>query len=406
MAKRERHRLVLPRRSFRRKFKLYQAALCLAGALVFLNRLLLLRSFDGSKQVDSRSEIAVWESSVSSPDKSLHHLLNETDCFSDACIESRASVLARQWHPRHHTDWCSEKAAAANTTGLWLVKVPKSASSTVAGLVLRIAELHQCPVRWQHGKAVELMPHLSDAGQTFLLAPIRHPWSRTLSSVYYHSVSLQQRALKGGRPSDAFIIRQLELVEDDYVSDYTRVSVASTEPEQIVREILQQYSFLLVVEQMEASLVVLAWLTNLPLSDVVIMTAKSSGSWYAAGGRRCVSLVKPEKTPAIDSYWKTTGKRRHHTDRLLHAAARLSLHRTILEGMGARHFQEQLQKLRALQTFVIDECGEVMNGSAPCSPNGVHQPEISRDACYLRDFGCGHRCVDQAAEKYKAIHSM
>uniref|UniRef100_A0A7S3L7E6 Uncharacterized protein n=1 Tax=Amphora coffeiformis TaxID=265554 RepID=A0A7S3L7E6_9STRA len=328
-------------------------------------------------------------------------------CYSDTCIEAQAAKLARVWTPRPLHHWClssSENESAETnddnvTTGLWLIKVPKSASSTVAGLVLRIAELHRCSMRWQHAKAVDVLSAPHNRSQTFSIAPIRHPHARTLSSVYYHTVSLRSRPLDGGKPADSHVIRQLDRVENNYISDYTRVSTESLDPRQTVREILQHYDFLLVVEDMEASLVVFAWLADLSLSDVLIMSSKSSGSWYATG-RKCVPLIPPQVTPAVEEYWKTKGLTLHYTDRLLHAAARQSLEQTIEQGMGRALFTERLQAFRQLQAAVQDACAATMNESAPCSPTGVYQPEKAKEACYLRDFGCGHRCVNEAVQKY------
>lgn len=355
----------------------------------------------------SASETEHWPSSVE-----LHDYVHRsgssaftgtdnatTECYEDECIEAQAWRLSRSWQPHPHRHWCSLSSSVpvndSNSTGLWLIKVPKSASSTVAGLALRVAEIHQCAVRWQHAKASDVLSHAHDRNQTFLVAPIRNPRSRALSSVYYHTVSLQFRPSNNGRPADRHILRQLDRVEDDFISEYTRVSLNATKNSwHIVQEIMETYDFLLVVEEMEASLVVFAWLADLSLSDVLVMSSKSSGSWYATGRGRCVPLIPPEVTPAVEHYWKSDGRMRHYTDRLLHAAARHSLHKTIREGMGQELFAEQLKAFRNLQAFTLEKCGAAMNESAPCSPTGVYQPEVAKQACYLRDFGCGHHCLE------------
>ena len=380
-----------------RKLKLYHVALILILLFFLFNSASLYRaslSYVGGANEESRDKNRL--------------------CFSDTCIEAQASILARVWTPHPRRKWClpstedknSETMGGNVTTGLWLIKVPKSASSTVAGLVLRIAERRRCSVRWQHAKAVNVLSVPHNRSQTFRIAPIRHPHARTLSSVYYHSVSLRARPLNGGnKPADAHIIRQLDRVENDYISDYTRGTsgTGDLDPRQTVHEILYQYDFLLVVEDMEASLVVFAWLADLSLSDVLIMSSKSSGSWYATG-KKCVPLIPPQVTPAVEEYWKTKGLTRHYTDRLLHAAARQSLQRTIERGMGRAMFTERLRAFRELQAAVQDLCAVTMNESAPCSPMGVYQPEKAKEACYVRDFGCGHRCVDEAVQKYNLAH--
>ena len=367
----------------------------------------------------------------------------ESSCVTDACLEAQAAKLARTWQRRARRDWCvvvgdknnmtignntiqqqqqqQQQQQPSPTTGLWLVKVPKSASSTMAGIVLRIAQVHHCPVRWQHGKAVDVFAAASqERHETFRMAPIRHVHARTLSSVYYHAVSLQgrgrQQQRKNATPADAYILRQLARVENNYISDYTRpptkdnktttmaspvAAAAAAAAAAVVRDILQAYDFLIVVEELTASLVVLAWLADLNLSDVVIMSSKTTGSWYAANPHQCVALVPPAVTPAVQDYWQRN-PHLHVTDRLLHAAARQSLQATIVHGMGRERFAQHLLQFEALQQHVQTECGAVMNASAPCSPNGVPQPQVAKQACFVRDFGCGHECVNRAIQEYKS----
>lgn len=430
--------------------RIYQIVLGILGVVVLCTRFFLLHAVVAPSQDYHFDHLRSDAFFVEALDKN-----KTTRCYTDECIDALGSKLARVWRPHYHRLWCGAALTTAattrtstdnnssnpllpldaNSTGLWLIKVPKSASSTVAGLVLRIAELHQCPVRWQHAKAVDVLASLSSQQQqqqqnhdhhniinsneegqlfqkknrtAFVVAPIRNPRSRALSSVYYHTVSLQARPNAAGQQqqqaaSDAHVLRQLERDMDDYITDYTRVSPAVEKhedeepPWRVVREILETYSFLLVVEEMEASLVVFAWLADLALSNVLIMSSKTAGSWYATGKRgKCVPLIPPQVTPAVEAYWTNgPGRTRHYTDRLLHSAAQHSLHRTINEGMGKDLFNQQLEKFLALQAYTQEKCGAAMNESAPCSPTGEHQPEISKEACYLRDFGCGHHCLEE-----------
>jgi hypothetical protein len=173
----------------------------------------------------------------------------------------------------------------------------------------------------------------------------------------------------------------------------------------VVQKILHHYHFLVVVEELQASLVVWAWLADLDLKDMVIMSSKTAGMWYATGRGNCVSLGPPVTTPAIQEYWTNTATdvstpKRHVTDRLLHAAAKHSLQQTIKFGMGQALFDERLKEFQNIQAFVQIKCGETMAQSAPCSPSGIYQPNVSKEACFVRDFGCGHKCVDDAVQQY------
>ena len=367
---------------------------------------------------------------------------NPKDCYTDECLTSLATSLARVWKPHSRHKWCTPSSDepsngggspnSNNHTGLILVKVPKSASSTLAGLVLRIAERQQCSVRWQHARASDIWAEsyfnaTFSKRHTYWVAPIRHPHTRALSSVYYHSVSLQAKRRNNknnstSTPSDAYILRQLDRVMNNYITDYTYVSqngihdMNMLPPIRIVQDILEHYDFLLVVEDLEASLVVWSWLVDLPLADLVLMSSKTTGSWYATNQGRCVPLVPPVVTPAIQEYWRkrmtttttSSSASRHddYTDRLLHATAHASLRRTIVHGMGQDLFDERLAEFRRLQRAVQGACGTTLDDSAPCSTQGVYQPNVAQRECYTRDFGCGHKCVNTAVDDYIIRHSI
>jgi hypothetical protein len=71
--------------------------------------------------------------------------------------------------------------------GLLLVKVPKAASSTSAGVVLRIAnQSHLCDttaVQWQHLEGIFYANRTR--ATSFLVAPIRQPAARAFSSTWF-----------------------------------------------------------------------------------------------------------------------------------------------------------------------------------------------------------------------------
>jgi hypothetical protein len=75
--------------------------------------------------------------------------------------------------------------------GLLLVKVPKAASSTSAGVILRIANqsddddssCHTTAVQWQHLEGMFYANRTTS--RSFLVAPIRHPAQRAFSSTWF-----------------------------------------------------------------------------------------------------------------------------------------------------------------------------------------------------------------------------
>ena len=65
--------------------------------------------------------------------------------LDSSCVKA----LSRTWEKHSWKTWCSSPA------GLVLIKVPKSASSTLAGVVLRIQHRLNCKVHWKHQLARE-----------------------------------------------------------------------------------------------------------------------------------------------------------------------------------------------------------------------------------------------------------
>lgn len=401
-----------------RKTRLHHVGLAFVVTFVLLNGASLYRASYSSSSTTKPAKLPATKNPESQ---------EVSPCYTDACIEVQASKLAQAWQRHSRHSWCvnttlptpltthSSKANGMEpTTGLWLIKVPKSASSTMTGIVLRIAELYQCPVRWHHAKAVDVFSSQHARNHTFRVAPIRHPHTRSLSSVYYHAVSLQAGRRQSNNnnsstPADAYVLRQLARIENNYITDYTRPPTHNAQHDgnnkitssyTMVREILQAYDFLVVVEDLAASLVVWAWLADLELTDVLIMSSKTTGSWYATKPHHCVALIPPIVTPAVADYWQRgLGRSQHYMDRLLHATARQSLQATIEHGMGRTLFRQRLQEFQDWQATVQRDCGVVMNTSAPCSPTGMPQPNVAEQACYVRDFGCGHECVNRVVKQ-------
>lgn len=389
----------------------------------------------------------------------------------DSCIEHLAASIGRVWPHKSIDAWCfpssssssetsksktaTAKSSSPTTTmakqrstggGLILIKVPKSASSTAAAVVLRIHDLHQChPVSWEHGRAADKMMTMNATtteavaagvfsttnnalqrhytNNRFLLAPVRTPESRALSSVYFFQVSFHRFKNNNKRsPADNFILKHVAQTKPNFITDYMRLGDVDNNNnanttlglQQYVREIMDAYDFMMVADRMDESLVVLSLLTDLPVTTVLTMSSKQAAgknnSWYYTG-KRCVSLSPPMPTAAVVTYfssdeWKWT----HAADRLLYAAANRSLDQTIaaLGGSGgggggdssSSAFQSALTEYRRLQMLVHDACQN--ETYFPCSSDssgetggGTPQLELAAQSCYVRDFGCGYPCIDR-----------
>jgi hypothetical protein len=316
---------------------------------------------------------------------------NDRDCSS---VDSVAVQLSRVWPHKSVSDWCSAEASDDSTKrkGLLLVKVPKAASSTAAGVVLRVKNRHGCRVQWHHGQASQYANRELD--QSYLLSTVRLSANRALSSVYYHTISFHG-ALRRKTPRDRFIVHELNRTQSNFQMHYTILEKNTTADDTLietVRDIIENYDFIMVAERMEESLVVWAWLTDVSLANVVVMSSKLSGTYYY-NGKKCMNLVKPIKTQGVEAYFRSDAWQSAHSgDALLHAAANRSLDRTI-ETMGWNRFQRDLAEYRRLTQVVSATCTN--EAHFPCSSTGERQLELAAKNCYVRDFGCGYPCIDR-----------
>lgn len=330
----------------------------------------------------------------------------ESNCniHYSTCLDETAQSIARPWTVKPLSTWCGfndnyndPNRNSDDVPRLLLTKVPKSASSTTASVVLRLSHQHQCPCQWRHGTARELLYHNRTSTATFLLAPIRDPSARALSSVYFHKVSFHRRSPSFQKvPSDPFIQSHLEETPSNYISEYVRLDDTQNNELSVstIQTILQHYDFLLVVDQWEESITVLSLLLKVPISSLVTLSTKQAGSWYLTGKKRCVQLVRPVATPTIASFLDSAQwKRQHVYDRLLHRAAAYSLNQTIHQTIGRETFQKHLSAYQTAMRHVQQQCANTTH--FPCSRNGEPQLHASRASCYARDFGCGYPCIDQ-----------
>ena len=414
---------------------------------------------------------------------------NEQQPTWDATMHT---YLSRTWKRRPFSEWCHSSNQGWNETttaaGIIFIKVPKSASSTITGTLLRLARTPppptdnyttiitstarpetamQCSVQWEHGTARERLtrPQLlrytqqelrrqheespkTHSSSPFIVTTLRWPADRALSSVYFHRVSFHaptRRERDDGNnssnkvvPRDELVLRELRQTPSNYILDYTTpipttsltktadttTAIIDTRTADVssgtssavgnqwlqrnVQAILHTYDFIIVTERLAESMVVLAWLVQVPLSRFLTLSAKRSGSWYFVkstaaekqrrGAGRCIPLQAPVKTPAVHAYLESKEwYQAQEGDILLYAAANSSLQRTI-DFIGRDKVQRALQQWQLWQDRITATCRNAI--TAYCSDTGQPQWEKARDACYERDFGCGYACIDRVAAEH------
>jgi hypothetical protein len=352
-------------------------------------------------------------------------------CVSESCIEQTASLIARAFPIRtNKSSWCNSNNVddEDEESGIILVKVPKGASSTSAGVAIRIASRHSCSnVQWQHRLATDIAPRYLPSA-SFLFTTVREPASRAVSTIFFHIIS------RHNDTSDQFLIRQLNTQSDHHFGAVSNgqggfqlryISLEaipadsawiSNQPDLVlnpkaivdnVQKTMLSYDFVIVPERMDESLVAMALLLNIDVGDVLVSSSKVAGtSQYRLLHPNkttftCISLPKSFVSPKVSDYLHSNKWRAmNYGDYLLYETARQSLDLTIYNVIGYEVFIAALQKYRALQKLEREYCSPHVQ--FPCSNDGQPQLKKAKLNCYLYyyDFGCGYPCIDNIINEY------
>jgi hypothetical protein len=288
--------------------------------------------------------------------------------------------------------------------GFLFVKPYKCASSTVAGVQIRIAHnvakrqftYSMCQARFTHGPqpfpAHKMYVNRSPT-TSFLWTVLREPTARAVSGFFHFRVSKRNDSI-------ANFQRSLLQADPQAKRDYYLQSLYLNQqfnrkihdPIQVAQEILHEYNFIGITERLDESLVVLMLLLQLPMSDILYVPAKQSGASYDSNGkhRKCSFLQPSILTPDMQAFlesnvWYNEMK----YDLMLYKAANRSLDLTI-DRLGRDHVQEQVERFRQAQQSVRERCHPVL----PCDDAGNFRPDAD---CLWKDSACGMTCLDEVA---------
>ena len=344
-------------------------------------------------------------------------------CLTDTCIHQVATRLARAWPDRPMDTWCVPGWGFLNTEplkdkndqwqGMLLMKVPKCASSTSAAVVIRIGQKHNCSVQFRHREGKK---YASRHEKSFFFGPVRHPAKRAMSALFFF-IFMEQSYGREPNITDELVIHRLKYTPTitstrnlgGFMLWYMRTKgtpklyrgkalVDQPKALTVVKELMDEYNFLMVSERMDESLVVLALLTGLDLKDVMVTSSKSGKfSLQPVGKRRgqCVYLNKARFTPAVNEFLASNEWRAmHYADYVMFEAVNKSLDLTI-ERLGRERFYQSLAEFKRLKQRVETDCTADQLDSG-CTADGLR---THNETCYYQDMGCGHLCLDEVLSK-------
>ena len=303
--------------------------------------------------------------------------------------------------------WCTTAAInSPNTTvvsGLVYVKIPKTASSTCAGISLRLA--HNIAARKHHS---EVCPHTAVHGFAYtqrqypylLWTSIRHPSDRVVSEFFFTQVS-QHNVL----PTAVNMLHFFSTKKSFQLDYISRIKLPGHPPqtryafhhgatveealEVLQKDVFGQYHFLLIMERMDESLAVFHLLYHFPLTDMIVFSSKASKNHDGMWNKACHKIAPKVVPPEIQIYLDTNFTYANY-DFLLYAAANRSLDQTIA-ALGKERVNQAIARLQSLRALAEESCRH--KTIFPCSPNGTYQASAAN--CYERDLGCGYPCMDE-----------
>jgi Sulfotransferase family len=362
--------------------------------------------------------------------------------------QRRGESLARSFwnvHPNNPHWWCTQDTydkscrdddhRLCRPKGLLYVKVPKSGSTTISKIVKRIVDAvaqrshlpHQCQHREDHVVGAGQWYGNRDVPQSFLMASVRQPADRAMSRFFWSYVT--RHSTSGNNGTEA------EDVTDEFIQSYldTSNSVASgctskgqggyqlnyvslskipewsawspdsptevlnpNKVEDLVKQTMLDYDFMILNERMEESLVLLQFLLGLQTGDIVSLSYNVGGSYRYEHGK-CKQLIKSHVSDGMQEYFQSEEwQAKNYGDYLLFAAVNRSLDMTI-DQIGRTEFDIALQEFRRLETKVNQICNERV--PFPCSSNGTVLFHAEKSIPHDKIA----QCIDEVVAKDKGL---
>lgn len=317
-------------------------------------------------------------------------------------------------------DWLSRRTQYSPATrGFFFLKPVKVGSTTCSGVTLRISRsvamrqwagtasnnntTMMCLNRHTHGPqkkrnvfgsvGARLFSHRNPA-ESYLWTLLRDPTKRMISQFFHFAVSR-----RGQDPTDENFLQYIAdwwAERKDYYIGVLSLGVEVVDrtrhdPVHLANTILQGYNFIGVTERMNESVVVLSMLLNVPLTDVLHLSAKTSGTYDDL----CVLVQKSFVSPVMQEFFDgPVWQDMIQYDRALYDAAQRSLDLTI-DQLGRDRVEAKLRRFAMMQQVAEEQCLE--STRFPCDANG--QLNNITD-CMTEDIACGMDCLDRVVEEY------
>ena len=306
--------------------------------------------------------------------------------------------------------------------GLLYVKIEKAASSTLASVAARTAHAvairsNANVTRTDGSKVPNIcrfrgLTHLwskrspdfatRNREDTFLWTFFKDPAKRELSIYFFFMIDWKpgQRNYTETDVIDYLNetkIGQLQSIHPHRKKEYfEQIMDDDTLAKQFVQETMEQMDFLGLVERMDESLVLLSFMLDLPVTDVLYLDSKVAGSYMVHPNEKaCRQIGRKRKLfPSTEQFlrsdrWKKVSK----LEQMVYDAINRSIDVTIDDVVGRDVFNVRLQEFLRAKALAQDRCSNKV--VMTCTADGNLTAVNERSVCYNGDVGCGHLCMDK-----------
>jgi len=345
---------------------------------------------------------AFWEHMVYDASVVFQSSTNTDWCQNIDSLEPEKNVVLNRNRPARFHKEIEEKLPKV---GMYLVKIPKTGSSTTAAVALQVAKtvahekgfLKPCPSHTHHGDDYKFRESPS-----FIWTMVREPHKRIVSQYFHFKISRQDYKY------DSKDLAKLLKEEKNFQLNYLGAKrVGAPEPDsdavpkvgdlkraETIYNIFREYNFVGVMERMDESLVVMKLLFGFSDESIIVFSSKRAGGFDDGFFKaKCFKIQKSYTTPFIDKMVAPgSDYRRTNMDYYLYAVANASLDRTI-DALGRDRVEREVARHLKLKKMAEDACYDDVIW--PCS-EGMHKKERNWESdknCFFGDVGCGHECI-------------
>lgn len=396
---------------------------------------------------------------------SLDHS-NQDDVTLVRKFQDPIQDLSRAWNSRIGKEsfrWCHTNQHAGNPPGLIYIKVDKAASSTLAGINIRlahkvgamvlprhssstwwhmsktVAEPQVCSHTYSHGRASQVLHQTNhntnrpSSSPVLLWTFLRDPLTRAVSEFNHFWISRKGYGARNGIVQPFLESRknfQLKYIMDHAHPEQALARVTNNEsanPDnrqnatnvksspvwQLIEDrIMNVYDFIGVVERLEESLAVMKLLWGVDLQDLIVLSAKKSGGWDDGRYNNTCYQITPPSSTSVSSSQSHRGDVESlspyllnyiHTDFLVgnYDYGLYAIVNASLDRTIAILGQARVDRTRQELRLLQALVESKCQDDAifPCSSNGTLQHERSAKNCYWFDSGCGFACVDRVLDE-------